>query len=246
MKLTKLLIFLACACVDVQLRADSNTVSESNCWGLTIPCRVSADRKNQLQAGQNNFVMQAGSLIEQSGESEIGIVKGRVYIELNDSRLTIKVPFARVTCSGACKAIFDRQNDRMVMRSLAGLWNIERLGEKQTYAVVPGTQILASVVDDSGLAGLEFPQSLPWLPTVKDWADLYMGTRKEFRADIAKFRSEWKLAVEWVSQMQLEQAKRTIASYQRSVDAARARAKAQEREDEELRRLFRKKNYLEP
>ena len=91
---------------------------------------------------------------------------------------------------------------------------------------------------------MEFPQSLPWLSTVKSWAKLYPGNAKQLREEVADFRPAWREAVEAVSHLHAETAERAIASYEAGQAQERARQKAREREDESLRSLFRAKNNL--
>jgi hypothetical protein len=128
------------------------------------------------------------------------------------------------------------------VKSLEGKWLIERNGDATTYAVATGLEISLSEVGEDGQASMEFPQSLPWLPTVKQWGELYPGTLDELKPTLVKFREEWKEAVEKVSAMHETAARRSIASAENEQAKELAQKAAKEREDARLRALFREKN----
>lgn len=231
-----------CFFLDVQVRA-----ATSQCWNRVTPCAVSVDHKKvALDSKAVKMVLKPGSLIEKTEAGAISIVKGTVLLNVSDPATAFRTPFAKIWCADECVALIDREAGQVTIKSLGGNWRAQRLGDEQEYAILEGTRVLFTPVTDGGQAGMEFAQSLPWEPTVKEWAELYPGDKDQFKADVARFREVWNKGVESATSMQEADVGRTIAAYDKAQAQARARRQAQEREDAELRRLFREKNYINP
>lgn len=235
------LMCIALFCVDVRVRAEELAGS---CWDKEMPCPVQAnDRRRLVESEGLKISLAAGSLVEQRDADSVQLVQGSFYI-FTSRAVVFKTPYAQFECEDECKALVEREPLRLTLKSLAGRWLVTRKGETQQYALPAGLQILLGEVEPNGRAQMEFPQSLPWLSTVKSWAKLYPGSAKELRQEVADFRPAWREAVEAVSRLHLDTAKRAIASYESNQAQELARQKARAREDESLRSLFRAKNNL--
>lgn len=237
----KRLLLVLLFCLDVHVKAEEVT-AEAGCWGKAIPCPVQAESaKKLIVAPDLKISLGPRALLEQRDRQTIQLVSGDFYVETAKS-VTFRTPYARIWCDGECKAIFARTSDKIDIKSLKGQWIVERNGEEQKYSVRPGLQLALSEVGEDGKAAMEFPQSLPWAPTVKQWAALYPGTLDELKPTLVKFREIWKEAVESVSELHHQAAERNIASYEEEQAKERAVRAAREREDQRLRELFREKN----
>lgn len=229
-------------CLDVRVKAGEVTAEAAGCWGKTIPCPVQSEgAKTVIEAPSLKIALGPQALLEQRDRQTIQLVSGDFYVETAKD-VTFKTPYARIWCEGECKAIFVRTTDKIDIKSLAGQWIIERNGEEQKYTVKAGLQLALSEVGEDGKAAMEFPQSLPWSPTVKQWAALYPGTLDELKPTLVKFREIWREAVGSVSDLHYQAAERNIASYEEEQAKERAAKAAREREDQRLRQLFREKN----
>jgi hypothetical protein len=230
--------------MDVHVRAAE--VQKDDCWGKTLPCAVqTASHRREWKAPGFKMILGENSIAEQKDTKTVQLVQGDFYLEV-DGNVKFKTPYAEVRCANDCKGIFNRTTQEIAVKSLGGQWVIKRTGEAQEYALHTGLQVKVSEVEDNGMAEMEFPQGLPFSPTVKEWAKFYSGDFKHFKSDVAVFRQQWEGAIDQVSQAQLENATRSIASHQSQLEKERARKRAIEREDAELRKLFREKNNLEP
>lgn len=229
--------------MDVHVHAETQ---KEECWGKTLPCAVQASARHREWKAQGfKMVLGPNSIAEQRDAKTVQLVKGNFYLEV-DGNVRFKTPYAEVRCANDCKGIFNRAEDEIRIKALGGQWVIQRTGEAQEYALFAGLQVRVSEVQDNGMAEMEFPQGLPFSPTVKEWAKFYPGDFKRFKSDVAVFRQEWEGAIDKVSRDQLENATRSIASHQSRLEKERARKRAIEREDAELRKLFRQKNNLQP
>lgn len=243
MRIWRALALIAAFCVDVHVRADE---VRATCFGHQVPCAVQAEGERQvLQAETLNIAMNPHALLEQRASNVIELVNGHFLISAAKP-VKFQTPYGRAWCEDECKALFEREDKKLTIKSLGGSWRLTRTGDEQVYAVPPGLQVSIGEVAPGGSAQMEIPQSLPWASTVRDWAALYPGDVKEFKSELAEFRGLWHRAVEMASHMQYQFAKREIASVENERAAELARQKAREREDESLRRLFREKNYLNP
>jgi hypothetical protein len=186
------------------------------------------------------------TLLETRSEKWIHIVRGELYVRVQKP-VTFGTAFASFSCDKDCYAIFQRSQDEVTIKSLKGTWRVKRVGEKAVeYGVKAGLQVTLGEVRDDGVAMMEFPQSLPWLSTVKEWSYFYSGKPEEFKSEMRDFRKTWRRAVELVSELHVTAAGRTIASYEAELARERARRKAQAVEDAKLRQLFRQKTYIDP
>jgi len=222
--------FFLLFCLDIHVKADMAVASGSS--------------KKTWSGGGMDVVMMPGSLIEQREGEMVNLVKGKFFIEFKHG-VSVRTPFAAVLCqSETCMAIIHRAGMEMEVKALKGEFSVRRLGDRAHYNLIAGSRVGLAGVTDEGKADMDFPQSLPWDSTVKEWAKFFPGNMKEFRPVLAEFRADWKRAVEALSGLHTERASREIASHQAALAAAAARAAVQEREDAKLRELFRQKNDL--
>lgn len=233
---------LVCALffIDVKVHA------EEDCWGKTLPCAIQATRQRRdLKAQGFTMALAPHSIAEQRDAKTVQLVQGEFFLTV-EGLVKFNTPYAEIRCSNECKGIFNRNDKSIDIKALEGQWVIKRVGERQEYALRAGLQVKISEVEENGMAEMEFPQGLPFNSTVKEWAKFYSGDFREFKAEVAVFRQAWQEAIEQVSQAQRETATRSIASHQSELDKQRAAKAAAEREDAELRKLFREKNNLQP
>lgn len=231
-RIARILILFAVFSLDVQVRAASHVIR--------------ATVKRTFSDGDFHIHMAGGSLLEKQDDETYQLIDGQFLVELPEG-IRLKTPFATIQCLGPkCEGMFVRKTSEIEVRALRGGLVIRRLGEKKDYLLPPAMRMTVYPVAVDGKSAMEFPQSLPWDSTVKDWAKLYPGTPAEFKETLIQFREEWREAVDQASQLQLEYASREIASHEKAVADAEARREVQEKEDESLRRLFRQKNFIDP
>ena len=237
MKAFRTLLLLCTFCLDLHVKAAELSIKD--CWGKTLPCSVEGRRL--VSAGATRLSLTTSALLEQRDAETFQLIRGDFYIETS-SRAKFQTPFGQVWCEDECKGLFNREAGKLIVKSLEGKWRIRRLGEAQAYELAPGLQVQLGEVGDGGVAQMEFPQSLPWLPTVKLWSALYPGALSELKPTLVKFRETWKNAVETASVLHAQVASRSVASDAKIRASAAAQKLATEREDQRLRSLFRDKN----
>ena len=244
MRWPRVLAFIFVFCVDVHVKAETKPrakTKSSTCWDATTPCVVEAHGRKILKGKDMTVVLAPSSLIEQRDEKTIQLMNGQFYVEVSRP-VSFATPYAKVTCQDSCRGIFSRKMREFNVKSIAGRWTVTRTGDEKIYGIPEAMQMSFGEVAEDGAAEMEFPQSLPWDATLKEWVALYPGKLKEFKTLLADFRVVWREAVDHVSQMHRSQAARTIASHEKELAEARARAEEKEREDAKLRELFREKN----
>jgi hypothetical protein len=228
-RLPRVLAIVLCFFLDVHVHAD--------------PLAGPSTGKKTLKLHEMEVVLDHGALMEE--REGLHLVRGRIYVQ-SEERTQIATPFATAHCEGDCRAIFERSNDHVWIQNLEGAWIIQRTGEAQSYILPPAMQVRVAEVGENGLAQMDFPQSLPWAPTLKAWGHLFPGDKNEFKDQVEAFRPRWKLGVERVTQIHQDGAKRTIASYEKAEAEKEAARRREEQENAKLRALFREKNYLSP
>ncbi len=240
MKLMRLLCWIMVFCIDVHVKAEET--HKEKCDFNRGNCVILAEDGRRVFRSDEILVMLAPrALLEIRNENTVQLVKGDFYIE-TEQPVKLQTPYAKIWCEGECKGLFSRTAVTLEVKSLDGNWRITRAGEKTVYVVPAGLQVSIGEVAENGQAQMEFPQSLPWVPTIKQWASLYPGKVSEFKPELEKFRQVWREAVEAVSVLHQTVATRAVASHEAEVEQARRQRLAQLREDQGLRNLFRDKN----
>ena len=223
--------------MDIRVRA------AESCFNRAMPCVI--EGRQEIEAKDLQVVVGRNSLVVQSEKSLLQLVRGHVYVEAQaDTR--VRTPFATAWCEGACTGILERAPRHVVIMSLSGSWRLQRTGEVTTYQVAVGSRVKVSEVTPEGVAGMDFPQALPFVETVRLWGSLFPGNVEELRVRVAEFQPRWMEVVEKLSEANQQAARRSIANWNKVQAEEQARRLATKREDEELRRLFREKNYLSP
>jgi hypothetical protein len=240
MRLLRLATFGFLFCVDVHVKAQG--LLAEDCWGKDGQCAVQAGASRRVMSNSTlRIVLAPQALLERRDPETIQLVRGDFYVESSTS-VKMQTPFAKVWCVDDCKALFTRAMNGLEVKSLAGRWRVERVGEPTIYALPAGLQLVFGEVSDQGMAQMEFPQSLPWSPTLKQWAALYPDKMSMWKSEVVQFRHVWRDAVEAVSVLHQTAANRAVAAHDKEVALARQKRLAQLREDEGLRELFRSKN----
>jgi len=240
-------ILILCFCGEVHVRADTTHAPSAGCWGKTIPCaEQSLDHQRRvLRADGLTLTLGAESILQQRTESSIQLVRGLFYVETSKT-VQFQTPFARLSCLGSCEALLRREPDQVVIKSLRGEWIVMRTGEDKRYAVVAGMQVQVGEIGEDGKAQMEFPQSLPWAETIREWGQLFPGKLDQFKVKLGEFHPIWQAAVGTVSDLHQTTVNRELASYDRGQARQKARELSRAAEDESLRSLFRQKNYVDP
>ena len=239
MKWLRTLSLAATFFLDVHVRAE--LADPKDCFQLKGPCTVQAEGRRVIRTPELMVAMASDSLLEKRDAKTVQLVSGQFYVETK-SDIRFQTPYGKIWCVDECVSILSRGRALFEMRSLGGNWRVQRTGEAQIYALPAGLELKLGEVTDDGRAQMDFPQSLPWIPTLKLWTSLFPGTLEEFKPTLVKFRASWRGAVELASDMHLEAASRSIASANHAARAAAARRKAIADEDQRLRDLFRLKN----
>lgn len=228
--------------IDVRVRAETN----SSCWGKSIPCAVrSQGHSAEYKAPGLVLVLSASAMVEQKDEKNIRLISGGFYLDVKNP-IIFNTPYATFSCVSQCKALVERTQDSVTLKSLEGDWKIVRKGEAKEYFLSAGLQSQISEVDSTGMAHMEFPQAVVWSPTVKQWAAMYPNSFSSFKSDLERFRESWRSAVESSSSMNAEIVQRVVASHEAGLARERARQKAVEEDEKALRALFRKKTDIDP
>jgi hypothetical protein len=238
MRFFKILVLLQAFCLDVHVRAQTL----ERCNEGHVPCAMQATRRAEvLKDSQWRLSMSEGAIVQRRNRDLTELVNGEFYLEISRP-MEFASPYGHFWCVSQCKALIERTATSFVLQSLEGQWRLRRTGEAQEYALAPGLQIHLGEVASDGHAEMEYPQSLPWQPTVDMWASLYPGKLKDLKPTLVKFREVWRAAVESVSQLHSAVASREIASYQKGLADEQVRRQRREQEDQRLRQLFRDKN----
>jgi len=196
-----------------------------------------------VEVGKARISMSKNALMEVREGKKVHPVRGEFLVEMQDSE-AIQSPFGVVTCVDGCRGIFERRDDALVVKGLKGQWQIRRLGDGAAYELPAGYQVRLGLVTSLGVADMEMPQALPWLTTLEQWSKLHTGPKADFLAQVREFRPVWRRGVDGTTELHAALAQRSLASHYESLERERKIEQQRQREDAELRRQFREKNFV--
>ncbi len=243
------LVFFFCA--DVQVHAggkkseDAHAKSQEKKISELGDKPLLAEKRETVGLSGSTLVLGRGGLVRREGKF-VQLIRGSFYFD-GSSEVAFKTPFATLRCGGGdCRMLIERKREEVVIQNLRGNIILHRVGEPQEYLLPTATQVTVGAVTAAGFADMEFPQSLPWAVTARDWAALFPGTVKEFKTELETFRPVWQESVEAISHLHLKRAGLEIAAAEKAARDTAASAAQVEKEDAKLRQLFRQKNDLNP
>jgi hypothetical protein len=239
-------LVLFCACFsEVRVHAENLISYPVKCWGHAQPCGVQnlQDEKAILKAGKSKITLAPHATIQQITPSSFRLISGKIMVEAGKDTQWNSL-FADVTCADKCYLILEREDENTRVLALEGNLRLKRLGDKTSYNVPQGFWVRTGNVEADGKGIMDFAQSLPLQPTLKEIAELYDGPYSQFQVEAYRLAPIWTKAVEVASQWHIEYAKRTIASYEAEQARLLAERLKREREDSHLRDIFKERNYF--
>jgi hypothetical protein len=198
-----------------------------------------------VELGEHKVVLRAGTLVQALSGERVRLIRGAVLID-GSANFMVQTPFAKFTCEDECTGLVERKKDHVYIKSLKGNWSLQRTGDKQVYQIPVAAMLRIGEVSVDGHSDLEFPQSLPWNSTVKEWASLFAGSAHDFKPVLAEFHQVWLEAVGQLTEIQTQAAGRALAADANERATRESQRQAKEREDAKLRQLFREKSYIYP
>lgn len=240
----KMLFLLFLFTVDVRVRASElNAIIDEpkGCWGTVAPCAIEVRSGHrfafQLKNGAK-FILLSKTLATVS-EDTVRLLSGDAMVDTTASATRFALKQGHVECSKGSVSLFHAQGSHAVIDVLEG--TVEAFGSR----LPAGYSLDLGGINEQGLVSVSLPRSSNFTKVARSLARFSPGSLAELRSQLEKYHSAWRRAVEDGSSLYQTIATREIARVQKEEKAKRQARELREKEDFELRRLFRQRNDLE-
>jgi hypothetical protein len=251
MNMTRFVLIVLVFFVDVQVKAGlsyqkmSEPIQEPlRCLSQNVVCVISTFEKSKysLTLGAAEVVLGGRTTIIRNDADQITLISGEIWVRSNGP-IKIGSEFGTFELNRSSGWVI-KEGGRMLVRTSEGAGVLTPRGGTE-LGVPAGFEMWVSAVDSSGVAQTSVPTAIDFRDHMRRWAKLFPGTRLEFKKEVTAFRDTWFESVEKASTFHFETVQRGIASEQ---DARRRQDQVLEkikRENQRLRKLFRKKLSIE-
>lgn len=243
----KLLFLISLFHIDIRVNAEEFSALPSQCWIQGGECLVQTSKKQVLDHGKSRFELTSESLLRRLSNETFNLLEGNLYVDVEGRAVEFEFPNGKLRLEDSSKVGVSRSSEGVRVQVLEGLASFQPLGANSEVLNIPKAYLYEfGWMQSDGKLEISLPRSL----TLQEWTSLFYVFNRQLPPSEVKKKLEldlsgWMKAVHQASSLQSDLATRQIAAAE---ERARryARAKAQkEREQRELRALFRKKNYLE-
>ncbi|MGE3973228.1 MAG: hypothetical protein AB7F59_01735 [Bdellovibrionales bacterium] len=215
-----------------------------NCLAQQVVCAVSTFDKSKydLTVGTAHVILGGRTTILRNDADLITLVSGEIWVRTN-GHIKIQSEFGSYVLEKA-EAWVIKENGKMLVRTVSGEADVLPRGGKE-LPLPAGFEVWISAVDASGVATSSIPRAIDIRDHMKRWAQLFPGTKAEFKKAVLAFRTVWNESVEKAATFHAEVVQRNIASEQNEALKKKQTLEQIKLENQRLRALFRKKLSLE-
>lgn len=249
MRLSHLLAFLIVFTIDVRLKAeplndDVIALYPAKCLNVSYPCSV---KVNHAEKYTFNFQDQEITLSKYSivtlHEDFIILVKGSMLFE-EPTSIKVNTLHASTTLFSST-GLIRVEGGRTMLTPFTGMMTAKARSHKVEQKVLSGSSLIVGEVASTGEALEEFPRPINFGKIIRRWGNMTQLSKTDFKERAIKLKSKVKRVAQSYSNTYQQIAERRIASHRESVEAYRRRKAIAEKENAQLRSLFRRKNYFE-
>jgi hypothetical protein len=206
-----------------------------------LPCAIQImSQPAHLKWGEIKINALAKSSFILEKNQQIKLLQGSLW--LDGESYKVKLSYATITANG--EAIFENQKEKSIIQNLSAELAIQGLTSENAAFALKGTQIWMAGIssDNHQVQGVIEPIEVK---SFLNQAKAYRLGKGDFKAKLAKWKSEWEESKESTYHFYQEVAQRKVASVE---EKNRHKSEAEQKariENQNLRKLFREKNYLE-
>jgi hypothetical protein len=189
-------------------------------------------------------IVAPNSIVVKAADDRIRLVQGAVWIQ-SEGNITVETEYG-VARTEQNQFWVLRQDQKMWVRAPATAVTISARGAQEEMTVPAGCENWLGPVSRQGVGRSGFPQPIDLNDHMNQWARLRTGSKKEFSGEFEQFIKTWADAVAAIAVSHQQIAEREIASADEQRQRQIAAHERALREAQEIRALFRKKNYIDP
>lgn len=242
----KILSLLIAFSVEIRIHAKNEVLLNSckeQAFGESLDCAVMNPSHSSLLKEAPGVKMSLGKgAVASAVPGVVKWVKGEGVIYAHQA-LEIQSRFAHVICEKKCVIGFGQEESSLTIHALSGELQVLNFNRSERMALSEGGSLKVTLVGANGKSGWSQPYSLP-KSELKTLTSKYL--KHLVSLDQARHIYQcWEHGLERYSKLYQDRASRAISNFEQSRNLERKKREALEREDRELRELFRKKSLLD-
>jgi hypothetical protein len=168
--------------------------------------------------------------------------QGEVWVESVEP-VTLRTQFGKVLSEGTLSVLVSSAESSVEVVPLAEDCVIVPMGSETPYSLDVGLLARLEGRDKRGFGYLRIPQSAPVAKVMQTWAQLHKGAASEFARMMKQYRIKWGVQASLISEAHKDIYKREVASAKERERIQRERRQRYEAESQQLRQMFKNKNY---
>lgn len=239
------LLFIAFS-VEIRIHAKSEVsldACKKHSFGESLSCVVmnpspsSLVKKNpgvRVSLGEGAVVAAAPGVLKWvKGE---GVVSAERYLEIESQ-------FGHVICQKECMVGLARSEESLSVYALSGELQVLNFDRSERLVLDEGGALNVNLIGSNGKSGWSQPYSM-----TKAKLKALTSTHLKHLVSLEQAQyiyKNWERGLERYSKLYQDRASRKISSYEQGLERQRKKKAAREKEDRELRELFRKKSLLD-
>jgi hypothetical protein len=219
--------------------------------GQVFPCALHAhtDQKKNLITKNFELGLAADSIVQILDPQRLQVVRGQVWVRrtLGAPEIVVRSEYGHVQMDEEFDLFLKKELQHLEIYPLSKSVTVYPLGHKALagYVLPAGYRSQMGAVDEVGLAQYQIPTSANIKGLIAEWAPLYTGTPQSLTEVLQHYRNLWSTAAIKGAELHQKMVEREIASAKAQEAAAELQRERNRKEQLELKRLFRSKNYLD-
>lgn len=246
--LIRLFVFALFFSVEVRVHADilwdpkncgvAESKSSGDCIGLV------RQPLSEISIGDGQLRLLRKTVVKKNSEREYTLVAGTLMI-VTESPFSVKHISGEVQLTNATVLLVSTNRSLEIFPLKASVFYKPR-GSKESYRLDAGYTQSLGRVDTTGLARVLLPKPASVDKLIPLWVSMTQKTEFEStRSGILAYRQAWKSAVDQAGPWYQDLIQRQIASLNQERETERRRQQDLEKEQNFLRDMFKRRNFLE-
>ncbi len=231
------ILFFTFSTIEIKVKAfDPPLQKPENCFSSKqADCVFSSGRKKlMLQENEVVLNLKEDTVIERRDKNNLEFMSGTVWIQ-NKKPLQVNTLYGKLESAAGEFWIIEKEN-KILLRSIVGTLHVHL--NSDTLKIPEGFQIWISGKNSLGKNIYGVPEVISMETHLKLWAELFTGTREEFKEKISLLKNLYRDNRNSSSEFYQRIANRHVASLESRKNAENVAAQKRRDHVQEMRRLY--------
>jgi hypothetical protein len=236
-KFLRVAVFILAFQMEVRVRASADLMQEpQGCLSTKeTSCFIkAATQSGGLKLKKGAVYLKQSSIVERKSQQTWTFVQGTAWFHSGGG--TVRSLYGDLSWTEGDFWIKEEEN-RILIRNVSADLTLE-LRDGRKLQPPSGFEFWLAGVDFDSKSKFGMIRPIEVAGFIKDWAELYPGTPKEFKKEVESLKQDWESLPEISSAIYQDEANRQIATAEAKEEAEKSRQKALQDERERMKALF--------